>query len=225
MNEVLVNAYPKSGVTWLLHLICDLLEGVHKDKPESEPLIYDHPVSSDWIIVKGHYPYWEAAIPYLEGRNVILTQRDPRDVVVSAMYYRKAVNLGLDVAIDHLIRSSYVDWIESWYSSDLRVEKLIATRYENLHYKPVRELRNIIWQLTDITLPNNRIRQALNRQSFASMIDQLGGDRHFMRKGVVGDWKNHFTREHAERFNAHFGEFMLRHRYIDSLDWWRYVST
>ena len=227
MNEVLVNAYPKSGVTWLLHLVCDLLEGQHQDGPGKEKFSYGHPVTSDWIVRKKHYPYWSAAIPHLKGKTVILTQRDPRDVVVSAMHYRKTTDL--KQAIGVMVQSKYVDYLNSWLrpSESLKVNKLILTQYERLHSQPHEELTHIITRLLPISLlarpESERVAEALERQSFPNMVKQLGDDRHFMRKGIVGDWRNHFDRETAQMFNVHFGEFMLEQGYIRDLEWWRDV--
>lgn len=233
MREVLVTAYPKSGTTWLLHLICDLLEGVHRDTPEMEPLTYGHPVTSDWVIVKSHYPYLEYSIPYVMDRNIIYTIRDPRDIVVSAMYYRKRNDL--DEAIDQMIKSGYVEQVESWLNPErvtgrpLRVKKFISTSYEALQFYPVDELGNIIHQLIGEKVPQDRIELALDRQSFDSMTKQMiethGEDagRHFMRKGIVGDWRRHFNREQARLFNDYFGEYMINYGYVDSPDWWEEV--
>ena len=41
---------------------------------------------------------------------------------------------------------------------------------------------------------------------------------HF-RKGMAGDWINHFTREHTEAFHAHFGDLLIRLGYEESSDW------
>jgi hypothetical protein len=223
MKEVIVNAFPKSGVTWLLHLICDLLEGVHQDSEKMKPQSYDHPVTSDWVIRKTHYPYWEQAIPNLKGKTVVVTQRDPRDIVVSAMFYRKSPDL--DKAIDVMIRSKYVNYLESWLNpvEPLKVAQVIYTRYEDLQFKPVKTLRGIDRELTGNWQTDDRINQALDRQSFPNMTRQLNNDRHFMRKGVVGDWRNHFNRDQAKRFNDHFGEFMIKQGYVEDLEWWKDV--
>lgn len=223
MREVLVNAYPKSGVTWLMHLVCDLLEGIHQDTDAMQPLTYDHPVTSDWVIRKTHYPYWSAAIPHLKNKTVILTQRDPRDIVVSAMYYRKTTDL--DAAIAQLIHSNYIGWFESWLEPCETLEcKRILTSYERLHFEPVKQLRYIIFEISGETLPDERINEAIARQSFENMSKSYDDGGHFMRKGIVGDWRNHFSREQAKRFNDHFGEFMMRQGYIDDLEWWKDVK-
>lgn len=224
MREVLVNAYPKSGVTWLLHLVCDLLEGVHQDTPQMDPLTYDHPVTSDWVIRKTHYPYWQHAIPIIKDKTVVVTQRDPRDIVVSAMFYRKTTDLDLAIEVMASPKRSYAEWVESWLEPSEPLKcKRILTSYEHLHFKPVKQLRYIIFEITGETLPDERINEAVERQSFKNMSKQYDDGGHFMRKGVVGDWRNHFNREQAKRFNDHFGNFMMRQGYVDNLDWWKDV--
>jgi hypothetical protein len=222
MKEVIVNAFPKSGVTWLLHLVCDLLEAQHQDSPEMEPVSYGHPVRGGWVVRKTHYPYWEQAIPYVMGKTVVFTQRDPRDIVVSAMFYRKTTDLR--EAINVMIKSSYVSYIGSWLKPVEEIKAdLILTRYEDLHSSPIPTLRGIVDDLTGVWLPDSRIEEALERQSFENMVKQLGGDRHFMRRGIVGDWRNHFDRANAKLFNEHFGKFMIEQGYVNDLEWWRDV--
>ncbi|MCP4083151.1 MAG: sulfotransferase domain-containing protein [Planctomycetaceae bacterium] len=219
-KEVIVNAFPKSGVTWLLHLVCDLLEGQHQDAPDGECRSYDHPVTSDWIIRKTHHPYWDEFIPCVQNKIVILTQRDPRDIAVSAMHYRNAPNINETIGV--MVWSKYAGYLNSWLEpvEPLRVKKLIVTRYEHLHSQPYTELKRIS-SLLETSPTDERIQEAITRQSFANMTRQLGGDRHYMRKGIVGDWRNHFDRKNGEIFNTYFGKFMLRQGYIDNLDWWK----
>lgn len=226
MNEVIVTAYPKSGVTWLLHLVCDLLEAQHQDTPQMEPLSYGHPVSGGWVVRKTHYPYWEQAIPILKNKVVVLIQRDPRDIVVSAMHYGGANDLKR--SINSMVGGSYVDYLESWLkpAEPLKVKKLIVTRYERLHSHPYSELKGILSHLlrNPLSTPSDdRIQQAIARQSFENMSKQFDDGGHFMRKGIVGDWRNHFDRETAQMFNDHFGKFMLSQGYVDDLNWWKDV--
>lgn len=221
MNEVIVSAYPKSGVTWLLRLICDLLEAQHQDTPQMEPLSYGHPVRGGWVVRKTHYPYWEQIKAIVKNRIVVFIQRDPRDVVVSAMHYGGSKDLKR--SINSMVGGSYVDYLESWFKpvEPLKVKKLITTRYEWLHSDPIAELCHITFELTGKTLSDERIQEAISRQSFENMSKQFNDGGHFMRKGIVGDWRSHFDRETAQTFNDHFGEFMLEQGYVDDLDWWK----
>ena len=223
MKEVFVNAFPKSGVTWLMRLICDLLEAQHQDTPQMEPLTYGHQVKGGWVVKKTHYPYWQHSIPILKGKTVVVSQRDPRDVAVSAMFYRKTTDL--EAAIDVMIQSDYAKWIGSWLTpvERLKVAQCVFTRYELLHSQPIQTLRGIIKELTGEWVSDTRIEEALERQSFENMASQYKDGGHFMRKGIVGDWRNHFTRDLAQKFNEHLGEFMLEKGYVDSLDWWKDV--
>jgi hypothetical protein len=44
------------------------------------------------------------------------------------------------------------------------------------------------------------------------------------RKGVAGDWVNHFEPRHAEAFQAHYGDVLIRLSYEDDADWVRRVG-
>ena len=39
------------------------------------------------------------------------------------------------------------------------------------------------------------------------------------RKGVIGDWRNHFTEEHKQAFKEQAGAELVRLGYEDDLDW------
>ena len=39
------------------------------------------------------------------------------------------------------------------------------------------------------------------------------------RKGVAGDWKNHFKPEHVERFKELYGELLLKLGYEQAPEW------
>jgi len=41
----------------------------------------------------------------------------------------------------------------------------------------------------------------------------------FLRKGIVGDWKNHFSQEARERFHHYAGESLLQLGYEPDSDW------
>ena len=50
-------------------------------------------------------------------------------------------------------------------------------------------------------------------------------DSHY-RKGVAGDWKNHFKPQHVEYFCANYNDVLIKTGYESSPDWWRsYTST
>ena len=61
----------------------------------------------------------------------------------------------------------------------------------------------------------------------AASFEQLSGGRSkgeedsssFYRKGVAGDWRNHFTEEDRRVFKEEAGELLIRLGYERDLDW------
>ena len=39
------------------------------------------------------------------------------------------------------------------------------------------------------------------------------------RKGVAGDWRNHFTQAHVDEFKTRYGDLLVRLGYEQSADW------
>lgn len=73
------------------------------------------------------------------------------------------------------------------------------------------------------TLPASVTRDAVRRHSFAAKTNgrPVGTEdvaSHY-RKGVAGDWINHFDAGHKAYFNERYGELLVRLGYESSLDW------
>lgn len=206
--EVYVVAYPKSGITWLVHLLCDLLDSPQQDIPGG-PIIGCWGVRCDggYVVRKSHDAYGAR----FAGKTVVFMQRDPRDVIVSTSHYCR---WSMDRTIKYVI-GNYESWIYPWLNSGA-----IITRYKWLHDRPADELRRIVEAITGNTPTEDRINEALDRQSFENMTRQLNNDRHFMRRGIVGDWRKHLSRKQGKRINEALGAFMMEQGFIDSLDWW-----
>lgn len=210
MKEIYAVAYPKSGITWLIHLLCDLLDSPQQDIPGG-PVVgcWGARCDGGYVVRKSHDAYG----PHLAGKTIVFTQRDPRDVIVSTYHYR--VRLSLEDAIQQVL-GNYLAWMDTWAGN-----YTVATRYRWLHDRPAEELRRIVEAITGTTPTDERIQAALERQSFENMTQQLGGDRHFMRRGVPGDWHNYLSREQCRRINKALGRFMLEQGFVDGLDWWK----
>jgi hypothetical protein len=76
---------------------------------------------------------------------------------------------------------------------------------------------------TQYTIPEERLRTIIAKNSF----DNLSGGRdkgeenvksHY-RKGVPGDWVNHFTPEHKHAFKERFNDVLIKTGYEDDDNW------
>jgi Sulfotransferase domain len=95
-------------------------------------------------------------------------------------------------------------------------------RYEDLLAEPVGEVRRLL-EFLGADSDEEVVRACVEAASF----EQLSGGRSqgeedsssFYRKGVAGDWRNHFTKEDRRVFREEAGELLIRLGYEEDLDW------
>lgn len=190
-----------------------------------------------WFVRRGHYVLTDEAcdrvIPRLqrlawrclgESRAIFIV-RDPRDVAVSSAYYWQ---VSLDLCLTKMatvhfvpeIDCSWNDYVRAWLDSGIAV----VTSYEALSRDCVGELGRVL-QAARLPFDDGRLEQAVYRQSLEQRrkwtLSQEAqefyrgrgrGVEHwlrFLRKGIVGDWANHFNREQMRLAQKYFGELML----------------
>jgi len=188
----------------------------HPDKGTLQEMRFTEPFA------RSHQPYHKAYEDYYnqEGDKVIFLHRDLRDIIVShAMYvenwkgnqsyFNFPVGKGRFLAkaedkILELIKRSrwlyerYIGWMNIHWALPLKYEELInkdGTKNREGFQKVIDYLGDYAEKL-GCTSPN----QMINR------IDPMICDTY--RKGVVGDWKNHFTKEHIKLFWGTCGDLM-----------------
>lgn len=206
-KEIIVNAYPKSGITWLVHLLCDLLDSPQQDLPNSPKMYWGDNEDGNYIIRKTHSIYQ----PRFNNKTVIFLQRDPRDIAVSRMYYNSCrFNIRQSMAALWTTgknKYTYDNWLSSWFNRP----NVYYTKYELLHSQPYKELSAIYHFITGSSVLNDKIKRVLENQSLENMRLQI--DDHFVRKGIVGDWRNHFSEDDIKVFEDNLGDFMRTQGY------------
>lgn len=233
MTEIIVVGYPRSGNTLLSWLLGDTLNcpvgGMYDAKPlATEGLnrpkkhhVYQLHLRPEWdgdhkkAIPNAlclYVPLWSE-----DEYKICCAVRDPRDVVVSTKYYwqRPSIQDALDIVGQGLkpLRShlAWSEGIRRWMKVGVPF-----VRYEDLLDDAAPIIRNLL-QLWDIDYEEERLAGAIERQSFAKKKEQIEGDhrqrpyhkgiyRVHLRKGIAGDWRNHFTPEQEEQAQEYFGE-------------------
>lgn len=162
----------------------------------------------------------------LVDEKIVVIFRDPRDVVVSANHHwdigsiHKTIELMAHGRwpITHgggLVKF-YRAWLSILWEKEQRPTKYY-TRYEYLINEARVELKFILAYLE--IEPFRSVDDTINRQSFTTRrqwTEQHGDTLNygkdfqlrFLRKGIVGDWKNHFDQRAIDMCQEHFGEIM-----------------
>jgi hypothetical protein len=96
-------------------------------------------------------------------------------------------------------------------------ERYLAIRYEDLAAEPAPVLTRVLDFLGAEAGPEV-LAACLGAGSFQTMSGGRAAGQEsrdsFFRKGVAGDWKNHFTAETALLFEEKAGEWLERYGYI-----------
>ena len=222
MPLYVVNEYPKSGGTWVGQMLGRAL-GVSFPRNRFP--------GARASIMHGHY------LSPLGIKNAVVVWRDGRDVMVSWYHQQliphqwnrrqvarsrrelpledyEDVRANLPAFIEYAFTRphspgfSWTDFVRRWYwRSDA-----VHVRYENLRRDAAGELRRVTRELTGRELGPVRAAEIAEEFSFERQAGRRSGEedkRSFLRKGVVGDWRNQFGPEAREVFDSHAGKELV----------------
>jgi hypothetical protein len=227
----IINEYPKSGGTWLGQLLEMALDVPY---PRNRfPLLRKS-------IMSGHY--------FKPGRmkNVIIVWRDGRDVMTSWYYqccfehehdnkrlvsrtrkdlkfeeYDNIIN-NLPRFIEYVFTSqpnppfTWADFVEKWaHRTDV-----MHTRYEDLNRNTAEELKRIIYELVGQIFPYEKLMPIVEELSFANQASKHKNHKNsFLRKGIVGDWRNNFSDKARVVFDQYAGDALIKLGYEKNHAW------
>jgi hypothetical protein len=240
----------KCGTRWILKVLDDVAESagltthevfrLSTTADELVAAVAEH--RPDVLQFTNARPEPVAALGALRGFHVV---RDPRDVVVSAYFSALGSHptgewwSDLDRIRARLQRASKRDGL--LYAMDLRYGQFVAmrdwqprpdvleVRMEDLTTRPDRwvEVLSFLGLLGDgeRQVAGSALREIVARHGF----EQLSGGRrpgeadessHY-RKGVAGDWVEHFEPVHVAAFASRWNDLVLGLGYESDPDWWR----
>ena len=242
-----IAALPKSGSTWLERLLEAVPGYAHRRivDPDccSEQQDVCHSILAGlprraYSVVKLHTRYSEHNVQVLSqyGIKPIVLYRDLRDVCVSryyhvlyselhrhhALYTELSKEAGLAHCIEH-VTAGFPAWIDGWLDYARRYPASCAVvTYEALKASTERVLRDLL-RFCGIELPGPAVQGVLRAGSRARFDLQRNLGQRLVRatarKGIVGDWRNHFSPAHVALFKARCGERLIAWGYERSLQW------
>lgn len=170
-----------------------------------------------------HLPY--SMMPHNSKKKLkyIFIARNPRDVAASFFHWMRVLDkLEWDGSWDEFIGyflkgnvpyGSYFDHILGWWNHQ-DDENLIFLKYEDMKKDLLGHVKKIA-EFIEVPISQEEAQRVTQACSFSSMKadPKTNYDRYrdkiykkdstfsFMRKGVVGDWKNYFSDEQLAEFN------------------------
>jgi len=209
--DVYVTGFPRSGTHWMARLLSDLLDSPIQSSNRKRALNYNHCRGGEGghLIHRTHLRQRKFSFEH----PIVHIMRDPRDVAVSFMYYqqRPPIEDSLMAVVKWMTDPAdigpYTDWVGEWLLED----RAINTRYYRHHSAPNMELL-AIGKLLEVDVNEWDTQDSVDRQRFHRWKRK---SPRILRKGIVGDWRSHFTLRVGECLDKHVGDFMRYHYYHD----------
>lgn len=105
---------------------------------------------------------------------------------------------------------AFLSWQEKPYVTVVRFEDLIGPNGGGSRDRQMETVRQLADHL-EVTLSDDEV-EYISQNVFSTSASTF-------RKGLIGDWKNHFTPEHVEAFKDEAGDWLVEMGYEDDADW------
>ncbi|MHC4696111.1 MAG: sulfotransferase domain-containing protein [Planctomycetota bacterium] len=235
--------YPKSGGSWLADMIADYLQ-IPRPQHYIFPLGFPCVVHSHWHcdprLKRVFYLHRDGrdAVVSMYFRVIRLLDHTPDQGL--RRYVRKRLKSLFAPGVDRTdIRSVLPGFIDDWAKNPVSTRtswaghirewafglpNVVRLSYEELLNDCAGTLSRVLPQHTNEEVDPERIAWTVEKFSFARQTGRKAGteDRtSFKRKGVAGDWRNHFTRKAGEVFDQHCGDELVQLGYEKDRDWFR----
>jgi hypothetical protein len=174
-------------------------------------------------------------MPKPDAHRAFYVMRDPRDVTVSWYFSMKLShglmgNLpevkqtldrldetdGLCHVIDHLDRFGAYAALGSWVDAAGADDNVMVVAFEELTAAGKASLFGRLFEHLDIAMPEKVLDELLDDYSFERLSGRKVGQedrRSHYRKGVAGDWRNHFDETVRQKFAEVTGDLVGRMGY------------
>lgn len=232
--------FPKSGTVWLCQLLGTSL-GIPFPRNYQSPVMMESVIHAHWR--------WDRRLPptaYIrrDGRDVIVSlyfhylramgmdrnplgrrRLDQRLAHVWGNGDPTDIRANLPRFIETELRSplaSPLPWhqhVADWWDRP----RVSQVSYEALLANPETELARMVGELTGAEPDPAVVGATVRRYAFKHAAGRAAGteDRSsFLRKGEVGDWRNHFSREAGEVFDQMAGLELVELGYAENRNWY-----
>jgi len=233
--KIVVAEFPKSGGSWLSSMLAHSLGIAVRDIYVNNDFkafdISKHPwyegsssyVLTESCVIKSH-EMPDSKLHNFEAHFIHMI-RDGRDVIVSKYFYEKdfcvknKIIKEFKYTLEEYIEKTSREWAE--YISAWEGHNVITCSYENLLRDTVDELKEVFSRL-NISVTDDALKAAVDantKEKFRKSLDKAFKHNTFVRKGIAGDWKNHFNEKQKAIFKLHAGELLIKLGYETDMNW------
>lgn len=233
--KIIITEFPKSGGSWLVTML-----GAALNLPKRDIYVNDEFSGFDLT----HHPWYEGASSYNLTESCIIKShelpesplhivtdkivhlaRDGRDVVISKYFHDKdfCVKNGISneftMTFSEFLEITAAEWSEyitAW--SDLKV---IHCSYEDLLNNPAAVMQ-MLFNKFNLVVNESSIKDAVEaatKEKMHKSLDKAFKHNTFVRKGIAGDWRNHFSETDKALFKKIAGESLIVLGYEQDMDW------
>lgn len=217
---VIVVGVPKSGNTWLIRLVAEAMNSPIGSRKSKRPISAEGPNrTGNYYIIHDHGYEKDGC-----DNKVIYIYRDPRDVIVSMYFYweTRTMDDAIDKAfkrwkrrMDYWVFGNMADTIVTFEQLKEDAPFHLGRVLSEIGLVPVVDV-NVVVAHQEINAKRREVEKDGDTRPHGKSF-QLA----FLRKGIVGDWKNHFTEENAKRVHDELYDYMNRLGYENDPQWWR----
>ncbi|CAC5400913.1 SULT1 [Mytilus coruscus] len=232
-TDIMICTYAKSGTHWINEITSMLirktaeLDNINKATTMLET-ISDFSVTDilpSPRLLNTHCQFQYLPKKHIEHRSKIIHMiRNPKDTCASFYHHSRK---------DNIFLSFFGTWNEffdlwmsakcaygSWYTYEKEIEQaekdypgmIFTCSYEKMKKDPKTEIRKLA-DFLEVQCTDKLIEDIAKATSFENMRENkidfskaVDGITHIYRKGIVGDWKNHFTVAQNEQFDAQYAD-------------------
>lgn len=234
-RPVILTEYPKSGGTWLSQMISEVL-GIPYPRNRL-PYVFEDQVihgcyrrigrlldtvvvwrdGRDTMVSYYYHLCFDKPVTSAMAGNKLRSElgiRDPEDI---QKYLPRFIEWAFNGGYP---RFTWADFVNHWHGRT----DVAFTSYEAVTEDPKRELRKVLEFFDRIEVSEAQLDAAVEKYSFQNQTNRRRGEadpNSFVRKGIVGDWKNVFDRECREIFHGYAGSELILLGYEADDSWVR----
>jgi len=230
-DDVFIVGYPKSGNTWFQNFVAAVIYGLN---PEYAPDSLVQELEPD-VHFKRYYKRFQTPmffmthhLPRPEYQRVVYLLRDGRDVMVSYFHHLSALQ-GREINFLRMVQDGdglnpckWHEHVEAWLSNPYKAE-MITIKYEDLVTDSLAQLQRFC-EFVGVERDVAFLENVSAKCSFETMRRkemQFGWenqmwpkDKFFVRRGIVGSYKDEMPAEVLEAFLQDAGETLRKCGYL-----------